>query len=106
SDLERRQQGELVRIKDVLEAQLQSLKASSSMEPEMKLLRQDDGYEVYDTGERVSCMDCGKQLPVTMTVYWLFDEERKRIERPTYCGECISKQAEREEKRRRIEQVR
>lgn len=101
-----RRHGEVVHIKDVLGAQLQSLKASSSTEPEMKLLQQDDGYKVYDTGERVSCMDCGQQLPVTMTVYWLFDEERKRIERPTYCEECISKQAEREEKRRRMEQIR
>ena len=71
-----RRQGELVRIKDVL-ALGQALKASSSTEPEMKLLRQDDGYEVYDTGERVSCMDCGQQLTVTMIVYELFGEERK-----------------------------
>jgi len=100
-----RRHGEVVHIKDVL-LQGQALKVSSSMAQGMKLLRQDESCHVYDTGERVSCMDCGQQLTVTMMVYELFGEERKRVNRPTYCPECINKQEEQERKRQRMEQIR
>lgn len=73
------------------------MKGSSLVEPvELTLLSQDEHVKVYDTGERVQCKDCGKGIPVTLTVIPCLGEMKALTSSSEICDECIAAQTRKE----------
>ncbi len=71
----------------------------------MKLLSQDEHVATYDTGERISCIGCGEEILVTLTIFDLLGEEKRREHRVDLCDDCYKRQEEDKQIQQRLEKI-